>query len=99
PVELRRPHLKPADGARARLDAPSSRELSVEYEAAWDYPGLEVLRWGAGPPAVLIHGGIVDAERCWRRQRPLAGEWELRLPNRPGFGASPPLGRSDFEAE
>jgi pimeloyl-ACP methyl ester carboxylesterase len=48
---------------------------------------------------VLIHGSVVGAARAWRHQRALAKHWRLCLPNRPGFGASPPLARGDFEAE
>ena len=61
--------------------------------------GLEVERLGAGPSVVLVHGSVVGAARTWRHQRPLADEWTLVMPNRPGFGASPPLERGDFEAE
>src|SRR4051794_6628562 len=60
---------------------------------------LDVERLGSGPPVVLVHGSIVEARRTWRHQLALAGEWTLVLPNRPGFGASPPLERGDFEAE
>jgi pimeloyl-ACP methyl ester carboxylesterase len=60
---------------------------------------LDVERVGAGPPVVLVHGSIVDARRTWRRQLELADQWALCIPNRPGFGASPPLARGDFEAE
>jgi pimeloyl-ACP methyl ester carboxylesterase len=58
-----------------------------------------VISLGAGPRVVLVHGSIVDASRTWRHQLVLAEHWSLRLPNRPGFGASPPLPRGDFEAE
>jgi pimeloyl-ACP methyl ester carboxylesterase len=60
---------------------------------------LEVERLGDGPPVVLVHGSIVGPERTWREQRALADRWRLILPRRPGFGASPPLARGDFEAE
>ena len=60
---------------------------------------LDVERVGTGPPVVLVHGSIVDARRTWRRQLELADDWALCIPNRPGFGASPPLARGDFEAE
>jgi pimeloyl-ACP methyl ester carboxylesterase len=48
---------------------------------------------------VLVHGSIVDARRTWRHQRTLAEHWTLCIPNRPGFGASPSLGRGDFDLE
>jgi pimeloyl-ACP methyl ester carboxylesterase len=48
---------------------------------------------------VLVHGSIVGAHQTWRHQRPLAERWTLRMPNRPGFGASPSLERGDFEVE
>src|SRR5689334_876440 len=54
---------------------------------------------GSGPRVVFVHGSIVGAETTWRHQAPLAERWTLCLPNRPGFGASPPLERGDFEAE
>jgi pimeloyl-ACP methyl ester carboxylesterase len=60
---------------------------------------LEVLHLGSGPKVVLVHGSIVPGERMWRHQLELAERFELWIPNRPGFGASPPLPRGDFEAE
>src|ERR1700737_2525674 len=60
---------------------------------------LDVLRVGAGAPVILLHGSVVDAGRTWRQQLALGENWALCIPNRPGFGASPPLRRGDFEAE
>ena len=60
---------------------------------------LDVVRLGSGPRVVLVHGSIVDARRTWRHQLGLAERWSLCVPNRPGFGASPPLGRGDFALE
>lgn len=60
---------------------------------------LDVTRRGDGPPVVLVHGSVVGAERTWREQAPLTERWQLVMPNRPGFGTSPPLERGDFEAE
>jgi pimeloyl-ACP methyl ester carboxylesterase len=60
---------------------------------------LDVERVGTGPTVVLVHGSIVDAKRTWRHQYELAARWALCIPNRPGFGASPPLPRGDFERE
>jgi pimeloyl-ACP methyl ester carboxylesterase len=48
---------------------------------------------------VLVHGSIVPGERTWRHQLEMADRWALRIPDRPGFGDSPPLPRGDFEAE
>jgi pimeloyl-ACP methyl ester carboxylesterase len=67
--------------------------------AGADTRGLDVLRVGSGPAVVLVHGSVVGARRTWRHQLELAERWQLRLPNRPGFGTSPPLARGDFEAE
>jgi pimeloyl-ACP methyl ester carboxylesterase len=60
---------------------------------------LDVSSVGAGPPVVLAHGSVVGAARTWRHQLELAEHWSLRMPNRPGFGDSPPLERGDFEVE
>jgi len=60
---------------------------------------LEVREQGTGPRVVLVHGSVLGAARTWRRQQPLAARWRLVMPNRPGFGASPPLQRGDFAAE
>lgn len=60
---------------------------------------LDVTRHGEGPRVVFVHGSVVGAERTWAHQLPLAERWTLVLPNRPGFAASPPLERGDFEAE
>ncbi len=60
---------------------------------------LDVTSAGRGAPALLVHGSVVGARRTWRHQLALAEHWTLCLPNRPGFGASPPLARGDFELE
>jgi pimeloyl-ACP methyl ester carboxylesterase len=60
---------------------------------------LDVVRIGAGPRVVLVHGSVVDGGRTWRNQLELAERWSLVIPNRPGFGSSPPLPRGDFEVE
>src|SRR5947208_9174757 len=41
----------------------------------------------------------MGADVTWRHQHELAERWTLVLAQRPGFGASPPLDRGDFEAE
>ncbi len=60
---------------------------------------LDVERVGTGPPVLLVHGSIVEARRTWRRQLQLGRSWSLCVPNRPGFAASPPLARGDFDSE
>jgi len=64
-----------------------------------DAADLDVTTAGSGPDVVFVHGSIVGADVTWRHQLPLADRWTLHLVNRPGFGASPPLERGDFEAE
>jgi pimeloyl-ACP methyl ester carboxylesterase len=60
---------------------------------------LDVIRLGSGPRVVLVHGSVVGPKQTWSRQMQLASHWSLVLPHRPGFGASPPLARGDFELE
>jgi pimeloyl-ACP methyl ester carboxylesterase len=60
---------------------------------------LHVERLGDGPPVLLVHGSVTGARLTWREQLPLADRWTLLLADRPGFGQSPRLERSDFEAE
>src|SRR3954464_11652492 len=48
---------------------------------------------------VLLHGSVTNAALSWRKQRALGADYELVLPNRPGFPPGPPVGRGDFEAE
>ncbi|MCU1454098.1 MAG: alpha/beta hydrolase fold protein [Acidimicrobiales bacterium] len=49
--------------------------------------GISTERIGAGPPLLLVHGGLVD-RRSWVHQRVLAGELTLLLPDTRGFGQS-----------
>ncbi len=60
---------------------------------------LDVCELGSGPAVLMIHGSVLGAQRTWSRQLPLAENWTLRLPNRPGFAGSPALTRGDFEVE
>ena len=71
----------------------------TDAPAALSASELDVQRIGWGPAVVLSHGSVVGAARTWRHQLPLAEQWTLYLPNRPGFGASPALPRGDFEIE
>ncbi len=60
---------------------------------------LDVLRTGAGPRVVLVHGSVTGAGTTWRGQLVLAERWSLAIPNRPGFAGSPALPRGDFQRE
>lgn len=61
--------------------------------------GLNVTSWGAGDPAVLVHGSFGRGDETWREQRPLADAYRLLLVDRRGFGGSPADGRVDFERD
>lgn len=58
--------------------------------------GVHVTVWGAGEPAVLVHGSFGWGTETWREQKPLADAYRLLLVDRRGFGESPPNGRVDF---
>jgi pimeloyl-ACP methyl ester carboxylesterase len=58
---------------------------------------LEVEVLGSGPRLILVHGGAGPAE-TWELQHELSLRWELWIPRRRGFGASPP-GPQDFEVD
>lgn len=52
------------------------------------------------PRVVFIHGDVAAAARAWRKQRPLAADWLMVTPDRPGFGGTVPVAnRVDFDAE
>jgi pimeloyl-ACP methyl ester carboxylesterase len=61
--------------------------------------GLNVTIWGSGEPALLVHGSFGWGEETWHAQRPLADDYELRLVDRRGYGASPAVGRADFDRD
>ncbi len=61
--------------------------------------GLNVTVWGDGEPAVLVHGSFGWGSKTWEKQRPLAETYRLLLPDRRGFGGSPPEGRVDFDRD
>src|SRR5918996_487469 len=48
---------------------------------------------------VLVHGSVVNGAMTWRAQRPLAGQFELVVVERPGFPPNPPVERVDFEPD
>ena len=60
---------------------------------------MRVERIGGGPPVVLVHGSVRGGQDAWVEQRPLAERWTLVIPDRPGFGAGPPVERVDFDVD
>lgn len=61
---------------------------------------LATHRVGAGPPVVLVHGGLEDGRQTWPEQMVLAERWTLHVPDRVGYGASAPLGDAeDFDRD
>lgn len=60
--------------------------------------GFHVCRTGSGPPIVLVHGSIQNSF-TWKRQLPLAREFTLILPDRPGYPPNPPLASIDFDLQ
>ena len=48
---------------------------------------------------MLVHGSFGWGSRTWEKQRPLAEAYRLLLPDRRGFGGSPPDGRVDFDRD
>lgn len=50
--------------------------------------GLFVKRVGHGARVVLLHGGVVAGELCWRQQLPLADRFALEIVDRAGYGRS-----------
>lgn len=61
---------------------------------------LSAAVWGdSGPRVLLVHGDVTGGEQSWSRQRPLAERWRLVVPDRRGFGESPPTAREDFAVD
>lgn len=50
--------------------------------------GLSVERVGQGPRVLLVHGGVLAGELCWRQQLPLADRYALEIVDRAGYGRS-----------
>ena len=86
--------------AALRAQCPPTRP-SLEDEAA----PIHVNAWGgAGEPVLIIHGGVQGGlgggPRTFAKQRPLVDQgYQLRLVDRPGFGATPSRGPDDMEAD
>lgn len=68
-------------------------------------PPVHINTWGeGGQPVLIIHGGVQGGlgggPRSFAKQRALVGQgYQLRLVDRPGFGASPSRGPDDMEAD
>lgn len=61
---------------------------------------LFVDSWGSGVPVVLVHGSLTTGGDEWPAQRPLADEgFRLLVPDRRGYGRSPPAQGEDFLAD
>jgi pimeloyl-ACP methyl ester carboxylesterase len=59
---------------------------------------FHVRQVGSGPPVVLVHGSV-QSSVTWTRQLPLADEFTLVLPDRPGYPPNPPLDALDFDVQ
>jgi pimeloyl-ACP methyl ester carboxylesterase len=60
---------------------------------------LNVVVWGSGERVVCVHGSLSWGTFAFRAQRPLAGDRELVLPDRRGYGTSAASGRADFDVD
>jgi pimeloyl-ACP methyl ester carboxylesterase len=63
-------------------------------------PPITVIREGAGPEVLLVHGGA-SPEATWSGLEDLKARWTLMFAYRRGFAPSPspPRGRQDFEVD
>lgn len=60
---------------------------------------MHVTTTGAGPRVVLVHGGIFNGATTWEAQLPLADQYTLVIPDRPGYPPNAPIDREDFEKD
>lgn len=61
---------------------------------------LHVREWGQGDTVVLVHdSSSPDAAHTWEKQRELAEQFHLIVPDRRGYGQSPPSEGVDDEVE
>ncbi len=51
------------------------------------------------PRVLLVHGSVVNGDATWAAQKPLAGRFELVIPNRRGFPPGPDVESVDYEDE
>lgn len=61
--------------------------------------GMTIEEMGNGARIVFVHGGGAGGALAWQAQWPLAAEWRLVMPARPGYGESPSSGDEDFERD
>ena len=54
---------------------------------------------GSGPRVVFVHGSVTNADWLWRKQRALASQFTLVLPNRSGYPPHEPLHYIDFNVQ
>lgn len=66
---------------------------------AVDGTNLHYSSHGAGQPVLFVHGSVMNGEMTWSAQQPLAEHWQLIIIDRPGYGASSPAAREDFDAD
>jgi|SRR5712692_5629078 len=60
---------------------------------------LDCAIYGEGPTVVLVHGTGGGRQPTWSDQLPLSKQYRLIIPDRRGYGASPPATRVDFEVD
>jgi pimeloyl-ACP methyl ester carboxylesterase len=60
---------------------------------------LDCAIYGEGPTVVLVHGTGGERQLTWSDQLPLSKEYRLTVPDRRGYGASPPATRVDFDVD
>ncbi|HEX6115822.1 MAG TPA: alpha/beta fold hydrolase [Solirubrobacterales bacterium] len=95
-LHVEEPPAPVAGGARARLLAGTGAE---ERRLRIAGVSTAVLEAGAGPPLVLLHGGIECGGVYWAPViARLAESHRVLAPDVPGLGASEPLGRLDVES-
>lgn len=80
-----------SDGGEVPIDDPPT--AAPVHVTVWNESAA------GSPRVVLVHGTMTWGEECFAQQRPLAGEFELEVMDRRGFGGSPDTGRSDWEVD
>lgn len=87
-------------GENSRVDPVFvTTERRVASEFSHDFVRSSTIRSVARPRILLVHGSVVNGDATWAAQRPLAGRFELVVPNRRGFPPGPEIERVDYEDE